>query len=175
MAWYSGAQKHALTRHFKQGMMVHPVRGLVLHITTGKPNLAGQWGDFNSPNQTGRLRSAHFLVDKDGTMWQLIDTDDVAFAVDGVYGGEGVDNHWISVENIADTGEALTDEQIDSCAEIFGWLHRTDNVPLSLANKKGEFGLGYHRIWSGMAHPCPGDLVIAQRNAILEVCSAAYS
>lgn len=174
MPWYPDAQRHPLTRHFVPNRMIHPVQGLILHITTGHPSLAGQYGDFNDPNQAPPLRSAHFLVDKGGTIWQLIDTNDVAFAVDGVFGGPGVDNHWISVENIAAYGEALTDDQVDTCAQLYAWLARSDQLPLALANTKTDRGLGYHRIFSGMSHPCPGDKVIAQRQAILDLCSAAY-
>jgi N-acetyl-anhydromuramyl-L-alanine amidase AmpD len=174
MAWYPDAEQHPLSRHFVRGRMTHPISGLVLHITATHQPLANLFGDFNNPNQTGKLRSAHFGVARDGTIWQMVDTDDVAFAVDGVYGGNGVDNHWVSVENVGIDGEELTNDQVDTLAQLLAWLAHTEGVPLTLAEGKSDRGLGYHRMFHIGDHSCPGDKVIAQRQAILDTCSAAY-
>jgi N-acetyl-anhydromuramyl-L-alanine amidase AmpD len=174
MPWYPDATKQPLKHHFVAGKMVHPIRGLVLHITATNQSLSSLFADFNSPNQTPPLRSAHFGVAKDGTIWQFADTNDVTFAVDGVWGGDGVDNHWVSVENVAVDGDALTDDQTDRLAQLFAWLIHTEAVPLTLAEKKTDRGLGYHRMFHIGDHSCPGDTVIAQRQGILDTCSAAY-
>jgi hypothetical protein len=114
-------------------------------------------------------------VAKDGTIWQFADTNDVAFAADGVFGGDGVDNHWVSVENVAVDGEELTGDQVDTLAQLFAWLSHTEGgVPLTLAEHKTDKGLGYHRMFHIGSHSCPGKKVIAQRQAILDLCSAAY-
>ena len=177
MPWYRDAAKHPLKHNTKAGFMVHPVRGLVVHITDTHQTLGSLFNFFNNPHQEKPLRSAHFGVAKNGEIWQFADTNDVTFAVDGVFGGDGVDNHWVSVENVAKLGEPLTWDQVDTLAMLLAWLHHTEGVPLSLAEKKAERGVGYHRMFlpgGGKGHPCPGDKVIEQRQAIIETCSAAY-
>jgi N-acetylmuramoyl-L-alanine amidase-like protein len=170
MAWYSGATKKALTTNFVRGKMIHPIKGLVIHITdTKNETLEALFNDFNNPNQQGPKRSAHFGVAKDGEIWQFVDSDDVAFAVDGVWGGDGVDNHWVSVENVAKFGEKLTDDQILTLAELLDWLHGLDGVPYTLANSKNDQGLGYHKMFNIGNHACPGLLVVNQRQAILNL------
>lgn len=175
MAWYDNAIPHQLSHHFVKKKMVHPIRGLVLHITDTKQALGSLFQDFNDPNQPPPLRSAHFGVDKDGVIWQFADTDDVTFAIDGVWGGDGVDNHWVSVENVALNGEELTDAQIDTLAQLFGWLVRMEHVAVRLAESKTDSGLGYHRMFHIGDHACPGNKIVAQRQAILDTAAAAYT
>jgi hypothetical protein len=189
MAWFPWAKVKKIAHHFKAGMMARPIRGLVLHITDGavigdaQKDLQGLWGEFNKANQGGKEKSAHFGIARDGEIWQFVDTDDVAFAVDGVWGGDGVDNHWISVENIATiahkgTNESLTEltaDQMHTLAVLMDWLHKTENVPYQLANSKPERGLGYHRMFKIGDHSCPGDKVIAQRQAILNLTDCGLS
>jgi N-acetyl-anhydromuramyl-L-alanine amidase AmpD len=174
MPWYPDAERHPLSHQIQANRMVHPIRGLVLHITDTHQSLANLFDFFNMANQPSPLRSAHFGTSKDGTIWQFADTNDVTFAVDGVYGGDGVDNHWISVENVAKNGEELTDDQVDTLAQLLAWLNHTEGVPLILAEKKPDRGLGYHHMFRIGDHACPGTKVIAQRQDILDLCSAAY-
>ncbi len=90
MAWYSGATAKPLAHNYMASRMVHPIQGLVLHITDAEEELKDLFNWFNTPH---RGLSAHFGVSKDGEIWQFLDTDHVAFAVDGRWGGAGVDNH----------------------------------------------------------------------------------
>ena len=120
------------------------------------------------PIRTPPLRSAHFGVAKDGTIWQFASTDDVTFAVDGVWGGDGVDNHWLSVENVAEVGDELTDKQIVTLGNLLVWLIQTESVPLALAKSKTDKGLGYHVMFHIGDHSCPGQKVIDQRQKILD-------
>jgi N-acetyl-anhydromuramyl-L-alanine amidase AmpD len=169
MAWFDRAEKMEIKHNFKANKMVHPIRGLVLHITDTDQTLQSLFGDFNNPKQSGKKRSAHFGIAKDGELWQFVDTDDVAFAVDGIWGGNGVDNHWVSVENVAKNGDFLTADQIRSVAILMDWLHNTDGVPYTTAEKKDDRGLGYHRMFGIGDHACPGSKVVAQRQNILNL------
>jgi hypothetical protein len=169
MAWFDRATKRKLGRNFKPGKMAHPIRGLVLHITDTLQTLESLFQDFNNPNQTGPKRSAHFAVAKDGELWQLVDTDDVAFAVDGIWGGDGVDNHWVSVENVAKNGQSLTMEQVTTLAVLMDWLHVKEGVPFQTSDKKADPGLGFHRMFGKGDHVCPGGNVVAQRQGILNL------
>jgi hypothetical protein len=183
MAWLPGAKVRKIEHHFVAGKMVKPIRGLVIHITDGivlndaHKDLQSLWGGFNNPNQQGKEKSAHFGVARDGEIWQFADTNDVTFGVDGVWGGDGVDNHWLSVENVATIAhkgkdaslELLTGDQMETLAVLLDWLHKTEGVPYQLATTKTERGLGYHRMFKIGDHSCPGDKVIGQLQGILNL------
>jgi hypothetical protein len=98
--------------------------------------------------------SAHFGIDKQGSIWQFVDTDDRAWAIDG---GTN-DSHWISVENVAKLAEQLTEGQLFGCALILEWLHDNHDVPFALARNSAERGLGYHRMfhWRPRLSRCSG-------------------
>src|SRR6266496_4134249 len=83
---------------FNPGLMQTPVRGLVVHITDGHGGLSTVFEDFN---RAEKRASAHIGIDKQGSIWQYVDTNDRAWAIDG---GRN-DSHWISVENVAKLGE----------------------------------------------------------------------
>ena len=178
MALWSDATFNPITNNFNQGRMQAPIKGLIIHITDGAspsegkpkapPTLQGVWGWFCNP---AAKASANFCVAKDGETWQFIDTANRAWSVDG----DTIDAQWISIENIALPGEQLTNEQLDKCAMLFSWLHRTNSgIPLTIASSANSGGLGYHSLF-GKGHPgCPGSTVISQLSDIIELCSAAY-
>jgi len=187
MAMFPGARP-MLIQHNWQPWMMTPIRGLIIHMDgggwapakDGKPGHAVRGsigGVFTEFNTAGKGKSAHFGVDKDGTIVQFLDTSRSAFAVDGTRGG--VDSYWISVENIAIPGDELTDAQIEACADIFRWLHQTENVPLRLAGHKTDKGLGYHSLFltpEGAArHPCPTLKVINQLPDIVDAAQAFWA
>lgn len=85
---------------------------------------------------------------------------------------------------------ALTDAQVDACARILAWAHKTHGVPLQLCpdSRPGSRGLAYHRqgidgnfgtyrfpgrapggeVWSSsFGKVCPGDRRIEQLPEIL--------
>jgi hypothetical protein len=164
--WCSFAQKKPIKHNFNYGLM-NQMQGLVLHITDGdhkthKPgNLNGLWSTFN---KQGAGKSAHFGISQKGEIWQFIDTDNRSWAVDG----SDNDSHWLSVENIAMPGDALTDEQIDGVALILNWLHDNAGVPYDPADTRQSKGLGYHSMFHiGDHSSCPGPAVLAQRFKIL--------
>ena len=164
-----------IKHNFIAKKMVQPIRGLVLHITdTKNQSLESLHSDFGNPKQTPPKRSAHFAVSKEGVLWQLIDTDDVGFAVDGMWGGDGIDNHWVSVENVAKFPEVLTTQQINALSNLFFWLNETYDVPFELAEKKDDRGLGYHRMFGKGDHICPGPAVVAQRTQILGIAKWGF-
>ncbi len=165
MALWNAATFRPITANFNKGRIAAQLKGLILHITDGHspgqgrpktpPTLDGLWGTFNNPNQNA---SAHFGVNKDGEVWQFVDTSNRAWSVDG----DTIDGAWASIENIAVPGDELTAEQLDVCANLLKWLNREHSVPMTVARTKGAQGLGYHSLF-GKGHPaCPGDPVIDQ-------------
>ncbi len=143
---------------FNPGLM-QTIRGLVVHITDGHGGLSIVHDDFNRP---AKRASAHFGIDKQGSIWQFVDTGDRAWAIDG---GTN-DSHWISVENVAKLGEQLTEGQLFGCALILEWLHDNHDVPFALARNSAEPGLGYHRMFHIGDHACPGAAVVRQLESI---------
>ncbi|WP_282204556.1 N-acetylmuramoyl-L-alanine amidase [Kitasatospora fiedleri] len=134
-------------------------RGLVLHIQDGTEAGSEAW--FKNPDSQA---SAHFLNPKSGGLRQLVDTADRAWT-------QGAGNaYWISVENEGRGGDALTSSQVENCAQLLAWLHRTYGVPLQLADDPNGRGLGWHGMggaaWGGH-YDCPGKAVLAQRGQIL--------
>ena len=141
--------------------MVHPVKFVVEHVEDGTEQGSISW--FHNPSAQV---SAHFLIAKDGTLHQAVDTDDAAWA-------EASFNPvaW-SVETEGTPDEPLTDQQIGSFARLIAWLESLDHFPLVVTDDPHSAGglithgdLG--AIGGGHAH-CPGDLRKAQRPEIIQ-------
>jgi len=145
--------------NFTHGGMVEPIHGIVLHIQQGTEDGTYSW--FNNPKSKA---SAHFGNPKHGPLEQFVNTDDMAWAQ------KGGNPHWISVENEGMPGDSLTPTQIDNVADLLGWLHWNEDVPLQLADNPAGFGLGYHsmggKAWGHQF--CPGKPIIQQRLLIIE-------
>lgn len=129
--------------------------------------------------------AAHFSTHDDGRIGQSRDTKFRSAA--NLNGNHRV----IAIENEDGARDVpLTDKQIDACAKILAWAHKTHGVPLQLCpnSRPGSRGLAYHRQgcdgnFSGYAYPgrvsggelwssvygktCPRDKRIAQLPEIL--------
>ncbi|MGW5126672.1 peptidoglycan-binding protein [Streptomyces sp. NPDC004069] len=130
------------------------VRGVVVHIMDGTYAGTDSWFR-NSKAQA----SSHFGTSRVGDLCQWVDTADRAWAQ------AGGNSAWLSIENEGRGGDDLTSAQLDRCAEVLAWAHKTHGVPLQVTNDPAGKGLGYHAMggsaWGG--HPsCPGSRVIAQ-------------
>ena len=136
------------------------VLGLVLHIQDGN-----QAGSLTWCRNRQAAVSAHFFPPKVGRPVQLVDTADKAWA-------EAAGNaHWLSIENEGYSGQDLTRDQIEACAQIYARAHTVYGVALALTDSPDHGGLGWHGMggdaWGG--HPdCPGKPVLLQRPAILQ-------
>lgn len=154
------------TSHHGGRILAH--RGLVVHIAEGyyDGTIAWQQGD-NSV-------SSHFIVDRDGTCAQMVDTDDQAWA-------QRVGNHeWLSVECAGFTTksqyhkthpgwERLTGEQVEKIAHLLAKMHAAYGTPVQIATSPTGRGLGHHSM-GGPAwghQDCPGDPIIGQKPAIV--------
>lgn len=144
-----------------RGGMIRPLLGLVLHIEEGTETGTDAW--FHNP---GAQASAHFGNPKSGPLDQWVDTDDKAWAeVDG-------NARWISVEHEGNSGDELTNSQLNNDAQLLAWLHATEGVPLAMSNTplSNTPGLTFHAAggatWGD--HPdCPGFPIAAARPAII--------
>jgi len=140
------------------------VRGVVIHIMAG--TLAGTDSWFRN---TKAQASSHFGTGKGGALYQWVDTKDRAWAQ------ANGNRDWISVENEGQGGEALTSAQMDKCAAVLAWAHKTHGVPLQLAKSTSDKGLAYHALggsgWGGHLS-CPGSKIVAQLPEILKRAKA---
>jgi hypothetical protein len=143
------------------GLIVRPLRGLVLHIQEGTETGTDGW--FHDP--TTKV-SAHFGNPQSGRLDQWVDTNDMAWAQ--MAGNPG----WISLENEGRSGIAgytLNENQLANAGLLLAWLNLTEGVPMTLANAPSETGLGFHSMggaaWGHTA--CPGLPIIAQRDDIV--------
>ncbi|WP_018904084.1 peptidoglycan recognition protein family protein [Variovorax paradoxus] len=134
------------------------IKGLIVHITDGNSLLSSLKTTWEN-----RAASAHFAVDKGGTIAQYIPLSQRSWAVDGWK----VDNLWYSVENVAVHGETLTDMQIRMNGYLLAWLNGEYGVPLKLAATPDDSGLSYHAMFT-KSKPCPGKPVIAQLQDIVD-------
>lgn len=154
-------------KNFNVGM-TKPPKGVALHITStdskgNLPTLPGLFGEFNTRST---WKSAQFAISKSGNIWQFVDTDNRAWAIDG----NVIDMEWISIENIAKIGETLTDSQVSSCATVYAWLQDFTDIPLALADKPGDSGLGSHSMFGDPNRKLdPGAAILGQRQTILDL------
>lgn len=145
--------------------MVHPTRGLILHIMQGTLDGTDAW--FKNPASQA---SAHFGVGKDGRLLQWVDTADKAWAI------AAGNRQWVSLECEGKVPDRLTPQQIAVAASLLAWLHTSDGVPLQATDDpNGGHGLGWHGMGGdAWGHPdCPGTNIIAQRGAIIAAAGGA--
>lgn len=145
-------------------------RGVVVHIAAGYYEGTIAWQKNDSSNV-----SSHFIVDRDGDIAQMVDTDITAWTQSD---GNG---HWLSVENAGfllgsklwqPGWHELTPAMIEANAQLLARAHREYGVPLQLAGSPTGRGLGYHSMgaengydWGHSA--CPGEPIKAQLPLIL--------
>ncbi|MEU9888679.1 N-acetylmuramoyl-L-alanine amidase [Sphaerisporangium sp. NPDC051011] len=158
MARMPGADWRPIGTNFTDGGM-GTILGVTLHIMAG--TLAGTRAWFNNPRAEA---SSHFGTGKAGALDQYVDTADRAWAQ-----ARGNPN-WISIENEGRGGDALTDAQLDRCAQVLAWAHKVHGVPLQVATSPTGRGLGHHAMggaaWGGHS-ACPGPRIIAQKPEIV--------
>jgi len=136
-------------------------RGLVVHIAQGTFEGTISW--IKNPDSDV---SSHFVVAKDGSIAQMVDSDTVAWTQrDG-------NGHWLSVENEGFTPSALTAAQVESNAQLLAYGAKLYKYPLTLAGDPSGKGLGYHSMGAEHGYnwghsECPGPAIKNQLPAIL--------
>lgn len=135
--------------NYEAGRQGSSISGIVLHHTAS--SLQGAVDTFT---KIAGGTSAHFIIDRDGTRYQVVDTADTAFS-DGVF---SVNLSTISVEHVRLWGngpgtpgyEPITDAQYASSHELCSILAKDHGFQLS------QFTVKPHRFY--VADICPGDL-----------------
>lgn len=144
MTWWSGAQRRPISVNYSAGT-AEPNRLLVVHVMQG--SLAGTDSWFR--NAAAQV-SAHFGVGNNGTCYQWVSTDEMAWHC---CNGNG---YSIGVETEGMSGQAFTDAQIQTIGKLFRWAAQQYNIPMWLNTNpyKGR-GLSWHGL--GGAYFCGHD------------------
>lgn len=99
-----------------------PIRRIVLHYTTADTAQSTiSW--FTSENNDKRT-SAHYIVDKNGDIYQMVEDGDAAHHC------KGVNRDSIGIEHVAKSGERLTPAQEKATVQLIKWLISKYNIPL---------------------------------------------
>jgi len=128
MSRYPSATQHAST-------IPHPprseTRGIVVHWTVG--HKAGDLATLDGPNV-----DCHFYVDKDGAVFQFLDSGSQAW-----HAFHTANHTCLGVEHEG-SGEAWTPKQLEASAQLVAWLSKLYNIPIGKVdphkNWRGVFG-----------------------------------
>src|SRR3990167_3690667 len=112
MSRYADAIWTPSPKHGYPSTDVHLGEGVVIHSAEG--SLASAQGVISGPREA----SWHFFVCKDGKVYQLVDTANIAWT-NGSF--EANKKFW-GIENEGVKGEALTGPQFESLAKLVKWL-----------------------------------------------------
>ena len=120
---YPGAKWTPLADHSQPGN-IRERKLIVLHITEGS-SAASAIATFKASVHPHRV-SAHFVIDRDGTVYQLVDLNDTAWHA------STVNSKSVGIEHAA-TAEGLpaTEEQYTASAKLVAWLVNELGIPLS--------------------------------------------
>lgn len=135
-------------------------RLIVAHVTQGG-DLDGTDSWFHNPDAEV---SAHFGVKRDGTVYQWVDTAEVAWAECSY------NNVALSIEHEGWSGTALTPQQLQATHELMRWLSKMHGVPLHrTADPSGSGVIGHGELGiAGCDHPdCPGAPILHQLSSAL--------
>ncbi len=128
--FYPGAIQRPLVNHSAPGTLAQ--RNLiVLHITDGSTAQSAIW-TFEQSASPHRV-SAHFVIDRDGTVYQLLDLNDTAWHA------SMVNSRSVGIEHAAKTKVLMaTEEQYAASAKLVAWLCQLLQVPCDRRHVKGH-------------------------------------
>lgn len=119
--YYPYAVQHPLKNHSRSGLVADK-NTIILHITGGS-TAAGAIAWFEQ--STGKAAvSAHFVIDRDGTIFQLLPISDVAWHA------SQANSHSIGIEHAAVVEkQPCTPEQYAASATLLVWLCAQLGIP----------------------------------------------
>lgn len=100
---------------------------VVLHVTDGS-TAEGAIAWFRQSKAPNRI-SAHFVIDRDGTVYQLLDIRDTAWHA------SACNSHSIGIEHAAIAGKLMaTDAQYEASAKLVAWCCKQMGVAVDRAH-----------------------------------------
>jgi len=130
MTFYPHAMQEPLEGHSATGTLAQ--RNLiVLHITAG-PTARSAINTFKASVAPHRV-SAHFVIDRDGTVFQLLPVEDTAWHA------SAVNSRSVGIEHAAQPGLLpCTEEQYKASAALVSWLCNLLGIPCDRLHVKGH-------------------------------------
>lgn len=131
----------------------------VVHIMQGSIESCDNW--FHDEKSQV---SAHFGNPKSGEVYQWVDTADKAWAE------MDYNPIAISIEHEGDSGEQLTEFQIENLAHLMVWVHNMHGLPIvrtTSPNEPGWIGHGELGVAGGNHPLCPGQPILDQLPDVL--------
>ena len=163
MRW-GGAYWRPISVNWSAGT-ADPNRLDIMHVMQGS-----LWGTDNWFRNRAAGASAHFGIGYDGTCFQWVDTDQMAWHACNANG------YSIGVETEGLSGQPFTTAQIRKSAQLLHWLNQQyPTISMWLNVRPSGSGLSYHGLggssWCG--HPsCPGTARIRQLPQILSLAKS---
>lgn len=145
-----------------------PVDLIVIHVTEGDADSVVAW--FNDP---AAKVSAHYLVQKDGTVVQFVREEDTAYHAGRVAGatatlvrdrpGANPNGYSIGIEHEGDGTHELTDAQHAASVELMRTIATRWSIPIDRTHI-----VGHHEIFAPKS--CPGaiDVDALVHDAVIE-------
>ncbi|MCA9387072.1 N-acetylmuramoyl-L-alanine amidase [Candidatus Dojkabacteria bacterium] len=141
-------------RNKSNGRFGYKPEAIVIHIAEGWLNGAYSW--FNNPSSQA---SAHYMIGKNGVIWQFVADEDTAWHAGGVNQPRWAllkprinpNLYTIGIEHEGFTGEVWTDEMYEASSELITSLCTKYKIPLDRNHI-----IGHNQINSVSRDRCPG-------------------
>ena len=128
--YYPTAHNVPLFDHSEPGK-VEDKNLIVIHVTVGS-TASGAISTFRQSVHPNRV-SAHFVVDRDGTVFQLLPISDIAWHA------SAVNDRSIGIEHVAVPGTLpVTEDQYRSSAALIAWLLHRLKLPCDAGHILGH-------------------------------------
>ncbi|MCA9381543.1 N-acetylmuramoyl-L-alanine amidase, partial [Candidatus Dojkabacteria bacterium] len=141
-------------RNKSNGRFGYKPEAIVIHIAEGWLNGAYSW--FNNPTSQA---SAHYMIGKNGVIWQFVADEDTAWHAGGVNQPRWAllkprinpNLYTIGIEHEGFTGEPWTQEMYEASSELIASLCTKYKIPLDRNHI-----IGHNQINSVSRERCPG-------------------
>ncbi len=140
--------------NYTPGRFGYRPEAIVVHIAQG--TLVGAYSWFN--NKTSQA-SSHYMIGKNGEIWQFVNDNDTAWHAGGINnpswallkGNVNPNFYTIGIEHEGFTGEGWSEAMYKSSGELIGNLCKRFNIPIDRVHI-----IGHYQINSVSRKNCPG-------------------
>lgn len=142
-------------KNYTPGRFGYKPEAIVIHIAEGTLEGGHSW--FNNPSSQV---SSHYMVGKNGAIWQFVKDEDTAWHAGGVAnpnwsllkGGVNPNFYTIGIEHEGFTGQGWTDAMYNATSELIATLCLKFDIPLDRNHI-----IGHYQINSLGRQNCPGN------------------
>lgn len=175
MAIYPRAVQRLKPHQYGEGAIVP--RAVILHSICGgySPRTAAGLDGLADPKNP---LESHFVVDGDGTVYQLRDTEWHCDA--NLYANSFAVS--IETESSVNALEPWSPDQYNAMVALTKWICETHNIPRRRIPTWDGAGIGYHvmwgspSMWTPVAKSCPGPARVGQfRQVVVDVANEEWS